>query len=318
MMHRRHLVTLPLLAASGAARAQAWPARPITVVVPYLAGGPSDVFGRVVAAPMLQRLGQPGVVENRAGANGGIAAGLVARAAADGHTLLVVAGGIMTINPLLTPNLSYDPVRDFAPVTIGIRAPNVLVVPATLPATSLDAFLDAAKSGGVTYGTPGIGSSEHLTMAMLAQRAGVEMTHVPYPGVAQTITDLLGGTLQSGFLGLGATLAHIRAGRLRPLAVSSAERSPALPEVPAAAERYPGFLAHSWQGLVAPRATPEPVLERLHALTAEALAAPEAWARLEALGFTVVASGRAEMAEVVAGETERWRGVIRDARITLG
>ena len=316
-MRRRHLFALPALALAAPARAQTWPTRPITVVVPYLAGGPSDIFGRAIAAAMQAKLGQSGVVENRAGANGSIAAGLVARAAPDGQTLLVVAGGIMTINPLLMPNLPYDPVRDFAPLTLGIRAPNVLVVPAASPVTTLDAFLAAARRqpGNVTYGTPGIGSSEHLTMAMLAQRAGVEMTHVPYPGVSQTITDLLGGTLQSGFLGFGAVRAHIAAGRFRALAVSSAERSPALPEIPAVAERYDGFLAHSWQGLVAPQATPEPILVRLHALAAEALGQAETRARLEALGFTIVASSREEMAQTIASETARWRQVIRDAGI---
>jgi tripartite-type tricarboxylate transporter receptor subunit TctC len=306
-------------AAPSLARAAAWPERSITIVVPYSAGGPSDIFGRAMAASLQPALGQSGVVENRAGANGSIACGQVARAAPDGYTLLVVAGGIMTINPLLMRNLPYDPVADFAPITLGIRAPNVLVVPASSPITSLDGFIAAARANpaAITYGTPGPGSSEHLTMAMFAQRAGVEMTHVPYPGVAQAVTDLLGGTIQSGFLGLGATLTHIRSGRFRPLAVSSTEESQALPGVPAVAARFADFEAYSWQGIVAPRAVPEPILARLHGIFAQALSQPATRERLEALGFTIVASSRPAMAAQIESETARWRAVVRAANITL-
>jgi tripartite-type tricarboxylate transporter receptor subunit TctC len=243
---------------------------------------------------------------------------MIARATPDGHSLLVVAGGIMTINPLLMPNLPYDPVRDFAPITIGICAPNVLVVPASSPITTFSGFLAAARTDGLSYGSPGIGSSEHLTMAMLAQRAGAEMTHVPYGGASQALTDLLGGSLQSGFLGLGATLSHIQGGRLRPLAVSSAERSPALPEVPPVTETYPGFLAHSWQGMVAPRGTPHSALERLQQVARQALEVPETRQRLKALGFTAVASTPAEMTQAMITETQRWRDVVREAGITVG
>ncbi len=322
-MQRRPL----LLAAAGLAlprlgRAEApWPGRPVTILVPYVAGGPSDTLARAAGTALQAAIGQPVVVENRPGANGAVAAGLAARAAPDGHTLFVAASGILTINPHLMPNLPYDPVRDFAPLTLAISAPNLLVANPRLPprdVPSLVAWLKA-NPNGASYGTSGIGSSEHLTMELFAQRTGTRLTHVPYGGGAAAVTDLIAGTTELSFLNISTVAPHVQSGALRALAVGGLARHPLLPEVPTVDESgVPGFEGGSWHGIVAPRATPEPVLEAVQAALVAALRQPETEARLTRIGFSVVAGGREEFAARIGRELGAWREVIRRAGIAAG
>ncbi|MBL6455440.1 tripartite tricarboxylate transporter substrate binding protein [Belnapia sp. T6] len=322
-MKRRPL----LLAASSLAlprlgRAQpAWPSRPVTILVPYVAGGPSDTLARATAAALQPAIGQPVVVENRPGANGAVAAGLTARAAPDGHTLFIAASGILTINPHLMPNLPYDPMRDFAPLTIAISAPNLLVANPRFPPHDLPGLVAwlRANPNRASYGTSGIGSSEHLTMELFAQRTGTRLTHVPYGGGAAAVTDLIAGTTELSFLNVSTVAPHVQSGALRALAVSSLARHPLFPDVPTVDESgVPGFEGGSWHSFVAPRATPEPLLEALHAALVAALRQPETEARLTRIGFSVTATSRAAFAARMEREYGEWREVIRTAGIAPG
>jgi tripartite-type tricarboxylate transporter receptor subunit TctC len=317
-MRRLFLAALLGLALPAAAQ-PAWPTRPVTILVPYVAGGPSDTLARALAAAMQPAIGQPVVVESRPGANGSVAAGMAARAAPDGHTLFVGASGIMTINPHLMRNLSYDPMRDFAPLTIAISAPNVLVAnprfaPKDVP--SLVAWLKA-NPNKASYGTSGIGSTEHLTMALFAQRTGTTLTHVPYGGGAAAVTDLIAGTTELSFLNISTVSAHLQAGSLRAIAVGSLARHPLFPDVPTVDESgVPGFEGGSWHSIVAPRATPEPVLATIHAALIAALRTTESEARLTRIGFSVTASSRDEFAARLERELGEWREVVKAAGIT--
>lgn len=314
-MRRLLLATLLGLALPAAAE-PAWPTRPVTILVPYVAGGPSDTLARALAAAMQPAIGQPVVVESRPGANGSVAAGMAARAAPDGHTLFVGASGIMTINPHLMRNLPYDPMRDFAPLTIAISAPNVLVAnPGFAPrdVAGLVAWLKA-NPNKASYGTSGIGSSEHLTMELFAQRTGTTLTHVPYGGGAAAVTDLIAGTTELSFLNISTVSAHLQSGALRAIAVGSLARHPLFPAVPTVDESgVPGFEGGSWHGIVAPRATPEPVLAAIHAVLIAALRAPESETRLTRIGFSVTASSRDEFAARLERELGEWREVVKTA-----
>ncbi len=318
-MRRRPLLTAALASIAGPLRAQSapWPSRPVTILVPYVAGGPSDTLARALAAPMTAAIGQPVVVENRPGANGAVAAQLAARATPDGHTLFVGASGLMTINPFVMARLPYDPVRDFAPLTVAIAAPNLLVAhpsfePKTVP--ELIAWLKAHPNQA-SYGTSGIGSSEHLTMELFAQATGTQLTHVPYAGSAAAVTDLLAGTTQLSFLNIASVAPQVQAGGLRAVAVGSLQPHPLFPTLPTVARTLPGFEGGSWHSLVAPAATPEPLLERIHAVLVNCLRQPEVEARLTRIGFSVVGSSRAEMAARISAELTRWQGVVRAAGI---
>ncbi|MBD0270466.1 MAG: tripartite tricarboxylate transporter substrate binding protein, partial [Acetobacteraceae bacterium] len=247
-MHRRRFLTASaaLAGAGGPAgrpvRAQTtdsgtWPIRPVTILVPFVAGGPSDIVARAIATRMQQAIGQPVVAENRTGANGEVAARILARAAPDGHTLMVGSIGVYAINAALRPNLGYDPVRDFLPVTLAVTTPNVLVVnPEKVPVRDLPGLVAWLKRNpGAAYSTSGVGSSDQLTTELFKQLTGTDATHVPYAGGAAAATDLIAGNVQLSFQNLGTVAGHIAGGRLRPIIVTSAERHPVLPEVPTAA-----------------------------------------------------------------------------------
>lgn len=323
-MHRRSALLLPLLATPALAQTRAFPSRPITIVVPYVPGGPSDILARAVAGPLQAASGQPVVVDNRPGANGSVAGGFVARAEPDGHTLLIGASGPMTVNPHLLPNLPYDTTRDFAPVTLGIVAPNLLAVHPSFPdmgppdraAANFVAWLKA-HPGELSYGSPGIGASEHLTMELLQLMTGTHANHVPYAGAAAALTDLVAGNYPGTFITFGPALPHVRAGRLRALGVSSAERHPLLPEVAAVAETVPAFEAFSWQSFVAPKATPGPVLDQLNQWIVAALRAPAVDERLRGIGYTVAATSREDCARRFAIDSGRWGEVVRRANLTV-
>jgi len=317
---RRALLLAACLALAAPAAAQsgprpAWPTRPVTILVPYVAGGPSDILSRALAQVLQPAIGQPVVVENRPGANGAVAAALAAHAAPDGHTLCIAASGILTINPHLMRNLAYDPVRDFEPITLAISAPNLLVTnpgfaPRTVPA--LIAWLQA-HPGEASYGSSGIGSSEHMLMELFAQRTGTRLTHVPYGGGAAAVPDLIAGRIQLAFLNLATVLPQVRSGALRAVAVSSLTPSPLLPEVPTVAATLPGFQGGSWHGFLGPKGMPEPLLDRIHAALVAALRTPEVAERLTRIGFTVEAGSRAEFAARISQELAGWKQVVRAA-----
>jgi tripartite-type tricarboxylate transporter receptor subunit TctC len=299
--------------------ADAWPARPVTVLVPFVAGGPSDIVARAITTRMQQAIGQPVVAENRPGANGEVAGRLLARAAPDGHTLMVGSIGVYAINAALRPNLGYDPVRDFTPVTLAVTTPNVLVVnPERMPAVrDLKGLTDWLKANrGAAYSTSGVGSSDQLTMELFKQLTGTDATHVPYAGGAAAATDLIAGNVQLSFQNLGTVAGHIAGGRLRPIIVTSAERHPVLPEVPTAAEAgLRDFAVTSWQAVMAPAGMAPPLLARVHAAVVEALRHPETTQRLGQIGLTVVADSPDSYSAFQRAEIARWRGVVQAAGI---
>jgi len=303
-----------------AARAQAeWPQRPVTILVPFVAGGPSDIVARVIAARMGQMVGQPVVAENRPGANGAVAGQVLARAAADGHTLMVGSIGVYAINVVLRPDLPYDPVRDFAPVTLAVTTPNVLVVnPERLPATDIAGVVDWLRRNGerASYSTSGVGSSDQLTMELFKLRTATQATHIPYQGGAAAATALLSGEVQLSFQNLGTVAGHIAGGRLRAIAVTGRERSPVIPGVPTAIEQgMAEFEVTSWQAVMAPAGVRGPLLARVHAAVAGALTHPESRARLEQIGLSVVANSPEEYAAFQRAEIARWAEVVRAAGI---
>ncbi|MEO3474945.1 tripartite tricarboxylate transporter substrate binding protein [Roseomonas sp. CAU 1739] len=322
-MNRRSLLfAAASLGAPAVARAQdTWPARPTTVVVPYVPGGPSDILARTLGQQLSARLGQPFVVENRTGANGAVAAQYVARQAPDGATLFVAASGILTINPLLLTRAGYDPVGDFTPITVAISASNLMVVNPAVPATTLPELIAwlRANPDKASYGSSGIGSSEHLGMELFKQVTGTEATHIPYPGGGAAATDLVGGTLQLALLNMATVVPQVQAGRLRAIAVGGNVRHPLLPDVPTFIEGgLAGFTSGSWHSIVAPRGMTEPLATRIHAEVTAALRAPEVGQRLAATGFVVEAGSRDALATTIGTETTRWREVVRRAGLAAG
>jgi len=316
---RRFLVALALtiLAGIADARAQAYPSRPITLVVPFPPGGSTDAAARIMAERMRAPLGQPIVIENVGGAGGSIGVGRVARAAPDGYTFLMVAS-TLSLNSVLYKKVSYDPIKDFAPIMQVASAPNVLIVNPAVPAKSLTEFIALAKQkpGQLTYGTPGIGTSPHMCMELLKYMAGIDVQHIPYRGVSQSVTDILGGRVSGMVLNVLTAKPHIEAGQLRALGVTGLRRSEALPNVPTIAETaVPTYEALQWFGILAPAGTPAPIVALLQAKIAEGLRAPEIKARLAADGAEAVATTPAEFAALINDEIEKWTVVAKAANI---
>lgn len=303
-----------LLGASLPAPAQtAWPVKPIRLVVGYAPGGATDVIARLVAIKLGDQLGQSVVVDNRAGANSNVGAEVVAQAPADGYTLYVYTVA-NTINASLYPRLGYEPQKDFEPVGLMAKIPNVLVVNPALPIKSLADYQHYAKANkdGVTFASAGSGSSIHLSGEIFKMQSRLNMLHVPYRGSAPAITDLLGGQVQSMFDNMPSALPHVKAGRLRALAVTSAQRSPLLPDVPTFAELgYTGFEVHSWFGLAAPVGTPRAVVERLNAELGKVLATADARQRLQDMGAIPLPGSPEDMRGLITSEIRRWREVIK-------
>jgi tripartite-type tricarboxylate transporter receptor subunit TctC len=308
------------LAAAPAVQAQAWPSKPIRLVVPFPPGGSTDVLARRLAERMSPSLGQTVLVENRPGAGGTTGADFVSKSAPDGHTLLMGVTGSNAIAASLFPNLPYDPVAGFAPVSRVVSAPLVVTVNPGLPIRNLAEYIAAAKAGpgSITYATPGNGTSMHLTGVMFSLASGVELTHVPYRGSAQATTDLIAGLVKSSFADVLVVVPHLRAGSVRGLAVTGAERHPLLPELPTVAEAgLPGFLAESWQGVFAPPGTPRAVLARLHAEVAKAMQAPEIREAFAQQGFRVEATEPADFAVFVKAEVAKWGDVVKRGGVRL-
>jgi tripartite-type tricarboxylate transporter receptor subunit TctC len=313
------LAATPLMPRLAGAQAPDWPTRPVAVIVPFVAGGPSDIVARSIANRMAQNIGQPVVAENRAGANGEVAARQVVRAAPDGHTLFVGSIGVFAINAALRPTLGYDPIRELTPITLAVTTPNVLVVNAEkVPVRTMAELVDWLKRnrGRTSYSTSGVGSSDHLTMELFKQRTGTDPEHVPYQGGAAAATDLIAGNVQLSFQNLGTVAAHIQGGRLRAIAVTSAERNRLLPDVPTAIEQgLQDFVVTSWQAVMAPAGMPAPLLTRVHAAVVEALKHPETVQRLNAIGFDVVGNTPDEYRSFQLAELSRWRQVVQTANI---
>jgi len=317
---RRSLGAVLGAALATTALAQSWPSRTLRIVVPFPPGGSTDTLARRLAEKLTAALGQTVVVENRPGAGGTVGADMVAKSPPDGHTLLMGVTGSNAIAGSLFRNLPYDPATAFAPLSRVVSAPLILVVNKDQPIQDLAGYIAAAKAanGGLTYATPGNGTSMHLTGVMFGQAAKVELTHVPYRGSAAALTDLVGGQVQSSFADFLVSLPQVRAGAIRPIAVTSPARHPLLPEVPTMDEAgLPGFAATSWQGLFAAAGTPAPIMARLHAEVARAMASPEIKDSFAAQGFTVEATTPAEFDAFVRAEVAKWAVVVREGRISL-
>ncbi len=308
------------LALAGPAKAQDYPSKPIRLVVPFAAGGATDVLARLVGERLTASLGQQVVVDNRPGAGGNIGSDLVARAEPDGYTILMGAVGTHAINPSLYPKMPYDPVKDFAPVTLVASVPNVLVVNPEVPANSVQELIDLAKAkpGELNFASSGNGTSIHLSGELFKAMTGTDIVHVPYKGSGPAVTDLLGGQVQMMFDNMPSSLPHVKAGKLRALGVTSAKRSPALPEVPTIAEAgVPGYDATSWFGILAPAGTPEPVVTRLQGAIVQALGEPEMRQRMADLGAEPVGDTPAEFGQFIAAEIAKWAKVVNDAGVKL-
>jgi len=300
-----------------AAHAQEYPSRPVRVVVPFAPGGPNDLIVRLVAPKLTESLGQPFLVENRAGAGGSIGTDYVAKSAPDGYTLLSVGPGSLIINPLMG-KVPYDSGRDFTPITLMARAPNALVVHPSLPAHSVAELIALARSrpGEINYGSGGSGSTPHLAAALFAAMAGVELTHVPYKGTAPATADLIGGQVQIAFLGIPAVLSHARSGKLRVLAVTGLQRSPELPDVPTVDESgVPGYEVNPWYGLLAPAGTPRAIVVRLSAETTRVVRAAEMREKLAGQGAEAAGGTPDEYAAVIRADTATWTRVVGQAGV---
>ncbi len=309
-------------ALAGPVRAQAaWPARPIRIVVPFPAGGTTDILARAMAPELQKALGQPVVVDNKPGAGGNTGTAEVAKSPADGYTLLMGTVGTHAINASLYPKLPYDPVKDFVPVALVAGVPNVLVMnPASMQrygVASVPDLVRAAKAhpGKLNYASSGNGTSIHLSAELFKSMTGTYMLHIPYRGSGPALIDLMGGSMDLMFDNLPSAMPHIRSGKLKALAVTSAARSPALPDVPTVAEAggkaLEGFEASSWFGLLAPAGTPAEAVQRVGQETAKALATPAIKERLQAQGALPSGIGSVEFAKFIAAESAKWAKVVK-------
>jgi len=303
-----------LMLVHGLALAQAYPSKPVRVIIPYPPGSTPDIVGRTASSKLQEALGQPFVVENRTGAGGNIGAEAVAKAPADGYTLLVGINGPAAINKFLYKNLSYDSDKDLAPVSLLASAPQMLVITPSVDATDFKSFLGYLKKnpGRLSYGSVGSGSASHLTMELLKSDAGVFVVHIPYRGFPLAVTDMLSGNIQTMFAIVPAVLPHVRAGKLKALAVTGLKRSAMAPEVPSVAELgYSQLESLAWIGLLATAGTPPEVINRLHAETAKGMRAQDTRDMLGKQGFDVVAGSPSEFSAWIRAEQAKWSKVIR-------
>jgi tripartite-type tricarboxylate transporter receptor subunit TctC len=297
------------------ALAQEYPSRPVRLIVPFAAGGPNDIIARLVGGRLSDALGQPIVVENRPGAGGNIGTDFVAKAPPDGYTLLSAGPGSLIINPLLG-SVPYDTARDFAPVSLMASAPNVLVVHPSVPAKSVRELIELARAHPrqLNYASGGPGSTPHLSAALFAVMAGIDIVHVPYKGTGPASADLLGGQVQMAFFGIPPLLPHIKTGKLRALAVTGKRRSPELPEVPTVDEAgLRGYEVSPWYGLLAPAGTPRAIVDRLNAEVTKIVRRPEMKEKLVSQGAEPAGGTPEDYAAAIRADTATWARVIREA-----
>jgi tripartite-type tricarboxylate transporter receptor subunit TctC len=320
-MQRRRLLQA---SAAGAATvglpsfAQAWPARPIKLLVPFPAGSSPDIIGRLIAEPLGQVLGQTIVVDNRPGAGGNLGTGVVAKAEPDGYTFLFTIQGPLVTAPLLSKGLNYDPARELAPISLVATSPNVLVVDPKLGANTLADFVRIAreKKGELNYGSVGNGSAAHLAMELFKTRAGVDLLHVPYQGFPQVVNAILAGQVQAGFMVPGIAMGQVRAGKLRALGVTTLGRASSLPELPTLAESgYPGFEAVSWQAMLAPAKTPKPIIERVSRELVRIIKSDEVRSKMLGQYFSAVGTAPEALAGLIRTERDKWAQVIKAAGV---
>jgi tripartite-type tricarboxylate transporter receptor subunit TctC len=313
-----HLGTVALAVpiALGRARAQTYPAHPVRLVVGFAAGSTTDILARLIGQWLSQRFGQQFIIENRPGAGGNLGAEMVINAAPDGYTLLMVPPAVAA-NAALYPHLNFDFIRDAAPVAGVVRVPNVVEVNPSVPVHTIPELIAYAKAnpGKLSFASAGIGTASHLAGQLFNVMTGVQMQHVPYRGDGPAMADLIAGQVQVGFATMTASIGHIRANRLRPLAVTTVKRSDALPDVPSVSEFIPGYEASSWFGIAAPRQTPDVIVEALNQAANAGLADATITSRLADMGGMVLTGSPADFGKLIVDETTKWGKVIRDAGI---
>ena len=313
------LVALAMLAVTAAPVRAEYPERNITVIVPFPAGGASDMTARLVSGKLSERVKQPVVIDNRAGANGAIGSVALKQAAADGYTLLIGSIGVFAINPALFKDLRYDPQKDFDLLSVAVRTPNVLVANPGFPANNVRELIEQLRKnpGKVTFASSGTGSSDHLTAALFWQKSGTTGLHVPYRGGGPAINDLIAGHANVSFQNLGAIAEQVKGERLKALAVTSSKRVGALPDVPTMAEAgIKDLEVYSWQAAAAPKGLPAAIKAKLEAELAASVQSPDVKAKFEAVGFDVVANNSSQFATFLADEIARWKTVIETGKIT--
>ena len=307
------------LAAAGAllcalpAAAQQYPTKPVTVVVPFTPGGSSDITARTVAAKLQESLGQSFVIDNKPGANGSLGGKFVANAQPDGYTLFVGSIGVFAINPVLYKDLGYHPLKDYDLLSVAVRTPNALVTRANFPANNVREFVEYVKKnpGKVSFASSGTGSSDHLTAALFWQKTGTSGIHVPYKGGSAAHLDLIAGNVDASFQNLGSITQHVKAGKMKLLAVTADKRDPAVPDVPTMAEAgVPGIEVYSWQAFVAPKGLPQNVKDRLQPALIAAIKHPDVVKRFNDIGFEVVGNSPAEFNKFLNDELARWKQVV--------
>jgi len=312
------LLFLASLFASAAFAQDAYPNRPVRIIVPFPAGGVADALPRIVGEKLTAKWGQPVVIENKVGAAGNIGMGEGARAAPDGYTLVLAPTGNLTVNPTLFPNLPFDTRHDFTPITLLAESPNVLVVNPSVPAKNFHDFVEYAKAnpGKLNFSSPGEGSGAHLAGELLNQEAGIQTVHIPYKGLAPAVNDLVGGQVQYMFAGISTVIQQIKAGKLVALAIASPKRNPQLPDVPTVAESgLPGFDVTSWYGIVVRTGTPQAIIDKVNHDMVEALRLPDVKAKLADLGLEPVGDTPAQFAAVIDSETKKWVAIVEKAHI---
>lgn len=302
-----------------AAFGQNYPTKPVRIIVPFSPGGATDVVTRIVSLRLTEVWGQTIVVDNRAGAGGNIGADLAAKATPDGYTLFMPSGSVMTANQHMYRKLPFDAEKDFVAVTNVAGGPQVIAVSSKVPARSLKELIALAKAkpGSITFGSAGIGTQTHLAAENFLYTAGIEATHVPYKGEGPAIQELIGAQIQMLTPNLGAAIGFIKQGRIRALAVTSRQRSPQLPDVPAAAETLPGFENVGWFGLVAPRGTPGAIVAKVHRDVVKVLGLPDVKKRFEDLGMAAIGNTPAEFTKAMKEESARWAKVIKERKLQL-
>lgn len=314
-------VALATLAVTGASVPMAWaqdyPNKPLRIVVPFPPGGSNDVLGRVLGQKISEAMGQPVLVDNKAGAAGNIGTDFVAKAPADGYTMLVASNTGLAINPVLYPKLPFDAIKDFEPITLLGGLPIMLVVNANVKASSVTELIALAKKdpNKITYASAGAGTPQHMSAELFKSMTGTKITQVPYKGSGPALIDVIAGTVDIMFCPINSALPHIRSGKLRALGVATAKRVTLLPEVPTVAETVPGYVSDIWIGMVAPAKTPAPVIAKLNTELRKALSLPDVKDKLAEQGIEATSSTPAEFANLIAADQKRWAVVIKGAGI---